>query len=62
MKVLIPFRDKYNPERVYVPGEDFISDEPERINDLINRGLINDVEDIPSKASKKNSAKKSQRV
>lgn len=62
MRVLIPFRDKYNPERIYVPGDDFNSDEQDRINDLVKRGLIEGVEDAPSKVPKKNTAKKSQRA
>lgn len=55
MKVLKPFRDKYNPERIYKPGEDFISDEPERTNNLIRRGLVEGAEKAPSKPTKKKS-------
>ncbi len=62
MKVLIPFRDKYNPERIYVPGEDFNSDEQDRIDNLVKRGLIEGVEDAPFKGPKKNTVKKGQRA
>lgn len=43
MKVLKVFRDKYNPERIYRPDEEFTCDDQERINDLISRGLIEGV-------------------
>lgn len=39
-KVLQHFRDKYNKRKIYKPGDKFISDDQERIRDLINRGLI----------------------
>lgn len=44
-KVLSPFRDKYNPKKVYQVGELFHSDEEERIQDLLNRKLIEGVSD-----------------
>jgi len=40
MKVLRKFRDKYNKDIIYQVGDEFISDDVERINDLISRGLI----------------------
>lgn len=33
------FKDKYTGQ-IYRPGDSFISDEKDRIDDLINRGLI----------------------
>jgi len=43
MKVLKPFRDKYNPEVIYKPGDKFVSDDPARIDELVERGLIEGV-------------------
>lgn len=40
MRVISKFHDKYNLEKVYNVGDEFTSDEPERVADLINRGLI----------------------
>lgn len=40
MRVLRKFRDKYNKDIIYQVGENFVSDDIERINDLISRGLI----------------------
>jgi len=42
-KVISPFRDKYNPRKVYQVGEPFHSDDEERIKDLLNRKLIEGV-------------------
>jgi hypothetical protein len=39
MKVLKKFRDKYSG-KIYIPGNNFMSDDVDRINDLIIRGLI----------------------
>lgn len=38
-KVIRRFRDKYTRE-IYLPGDIFESDEAERIEDLLSRGLI----------------------
>jgi len=38
-KVIKLFKDKYNGQ-IYKVGDDFESDDTARINDLINRGLI----------------------
>jgi hypothetical protein len=55
-KVKCVFKDKYT-EHLYSVGEDFTSDEPERINDLLNRGLIEGVsEDPPSPPKPKKAA------
>lgn len=40
MKVLKPFRDKYNPEHIFLPGDEFESNDQGRITDLVKRGLI----------------------
>lgn len=40
MRVLRKFRDKYNKDIMYQVGDEFLSDDVERINDLISRGLI----------------------
>lgn len=40
MKVISKFHDKYDLKKVYNIGDEFTSDDQERINDLINRGLI----------------------
>lgn len=40
MKVLKPFRDKYNPDKIFLPGENFDSDDQDRIADLVKRRLI----------------------
>jgi len=40
MKVLKPFRDKYNPDHIFLPGDDFKSTDKDRIADLVQRGLI----------------------
>lgn len=48
-KVISPFRDKYNPGKVYQVGETFNSDDENRIRDLLNRKLIEGVlDDAPS--------------
>lgn len=39
-KVIREFHDKYNLSTIYKVGEEFSSNEPERIKDLIDRGLI----------------------
>jgi hypothetical protein len=59
MKVINAFRDKTNMDHIFKPGDDFISDDTERINDLIKRGLIEGVDDTPSKSLKKNTTNKS---
>ena len=38
-KVMRRFRDKYTRE-IYLPGDAFVSDEADRIKDLLTRGLI----------------------
>jgi|GEM_PF-6297131 len=43
-KVISPFADKYNGD-LHAVGEPFTSDEPERIEDLLNRKLIEGVPD-----------------
>jgi hypothetical protein len=40
MKVIRKFHDKYNLNIVYNIGDEFSSNEPDRIKDLIDRGLI----------------------
>ena len=40
MKVIRKFHDKYNLNIVYNIGDEFSSNEPDRIKDLIERGLI----------------------
>lgn len=40
MKVIRKFIDKYNKDIIYQVGDEFVSDDTDRINDLINRGLI----------------------
>jgi len=48
-KVVSPFRDKYNRQKIYRKGDLFYSDDKERIADLLNRGLIEGVsDDTPS--------------
>lgn len=48
-KVIFPFRDKYNRQKIYRKGDLFHSDDEERIADLLNRGLIEGVsDDTPS--------------
>ncbi|WP_147402726.1 hypothetical protein [Caldibacillus debilis] len=44
-KVISPFRDKFNPEKIYHVGDPFESDDKERIADLISRKLIEGVPD-----------------
>jgi hypothetical protein len=39
-KVISNFHDKYDLKKVYNIGDEFSSDDQERINDLIIRGLI----------------------
>lgn len=39
-KVIREFHDKYNLKIVYKVGDEFSSNEPDRIKDLIDRGLI----------------------
>lgn len=39
-KVISKFHDKYDLKKVYHVGDEFSSDDQERINNLINRGLI----------------------
>jgi len=49
MRVLKVFRDKYSPDKIYKPGDEFVSDDTHRINDLIKRGLIEGTNnDVPS--------------
>lgn len=38
--VISKFADKYNKKMIYQVGDVFESDEQERINDLLDRGLI----------------------
>lgn len=38
-KVIRRFRDKYTGE-IYLPGDTFVSEEADRIKDLLTRGLI----------------------
>ena len=42
-KVIKRFKDKYTREQ-YIPGDTFVSDEAARIEDLLNRRLIEPVE------------------
>lgn len=42
-KVIKRFKDKYTREQ-YIPGDTFVSDEAARIEDLLNRRLIELVE------------------
>lgn len=39
-KVISKFHDKYDLKKVYQVGDEFSSDDQERIDDLLNRGLI----------------------
>jgi hypothetical protein len=41
--VMRRFRDKYTGE-IYLPGDAFVSDETDRIKDLLTRGLIEEVQ------------------
>ena len=41
--VMRQFRDKYTRE-IYLPGDAFVSDETDRIKDLLTRGLIEEVQ------------------
>ncbi len=41
-KVMRRFRDKYTRE-IYLPGDAFVSDETDRIKDLLTRELIEEV-------------------
>lgn len=41
-KVIRRFRDKYTRE-IYLPGDAFVSDEADRIKDLLTRELIEEV-------------------
>lgn len=48
-KVIVPFRDKYIPGKVYQVGDSFTSDDENRITNLLNRKLIEGVSnDTPS--------------
>lgn len=40
MKVISKFHDKYDLKKVYNVGDEFTSDDLERISDLKKRGLI----------------------
>lgn len=53
-KVINKFKDKYTG-RIYLPGDLFASDEPERLRDLLNRKLIEGtpVLDVLSNKSRK---------
>ena len=42
-RVIRRFRDKYTRE-IYLPGDTFVSDESDRIKDLLTRGLIEEVQ------------------
>jgi hypothetical protein len=42
-KVIRRFRDKYTGG-IYLPGDAFVSDETDRIKDLLARGLIEEVQ------------------
>jgi len=42
--VMRQFRDKYTRE-IYLPGDAFVSDEADRIKDLLTRGLIETADD-----------------
>ena len=39
-KVISKFHDKYDLKKVYQVGDEFSSDDQERIDDLVDRGLI----------------------
>lgn len=45
------FKDKYTGE-IYLPGDTFKSDDDKRIEDLINRKLINQNEDLSNLTKK----------
>ena len=47
-KVIKEFRDINNLKKVYKVGDEFISDDKKRINNLIERGLIEGEENSPS--------------
>lgn len=47
MKVISRFRDKYT-KVIYQPGDDFASNDVSRVEDLINRKLIEGVKKAPS--------------
>lgn len=50
--VIRRFRDKYTGE-IYLPGDTFTSDEASRIKDLLDRGLIEVVQQDHSSLTKK---------
>lgn len=51
-EVIRRFRDKYTGE-IYLPGDSFKSNETDRINDLINRKLIKEVQQDYNDLTKK---------
>lgn len=52
-KAIKRFRDKYTRE-IILPGANFECDDPERIANLLNRGLIKEVKDQPVNDKKNN--------
>lgn len=50
LKVTKPFRDKNNPEKNYKEGETLTTDDIERVNDLVARGMCV-ISSIEAKAS-----------
>ncbi len=56
-RVVTKFLDKYNPHRYYNVGDEFISDDKLRIEDLLSRGLIS-LEEKKVKPVKQGSRKK----
>jgi len=44
-RVIREFRDKYNLQKVYKAGDEFFSNEQKRIKNLLERGLIERVEE-----------------
>lgn len=50
--------DKYDESKRYKKGEELITDEKERADDLVSRGLAHIVEEIEEEKPKKKSSKK----
>lgn len=61
-KVIYAFNDKYDLSQVHSVGEDFVSDEEDRIRDLLEREYIELVPDEePKENTKKPASKKAQK-
>ncbi len=58
-KVIGIFRDKTDLDHVYMPGDNFNSDDADRVQDLIKRKLIEGAKNAPSTIKSKQPDKKS---